>query len=334
EDLDVNDGAFDARRARQRSIADIAGLFTEDGAQQLLFRSELRFALRRDLADHDVARFDGRADADDSALVEIAQRAFAHVRDVARDFFRTQLRIARFDLEFFDVDGGVVILLHHLFRDQDRVFEVVAAPWHESDQDVSSERQLAVVRARTVGDDLTLHNAVALLHDRTLVDTGVLVGALELRQLINIAADFTRQLHRVMLAFHAHDDALGIDRIDDAGTASQNDGSRIAGSHAFHTGADDRRLRTEKRHGLTLHVRAHECAVSVIVLEERYQRGSDRYELLRANVDVVDLIAVDENEVTRLTRIDQLTDEFSLLIELGVSLRDRPLVFFPSRQIE
>ncbi len=45
EDLHVDDRAFDARRASQRSVTHVAGFFAEDRAQQLLFRSELGFAL-------------------------------------------------------------------------------------------------------------------------------------------------------------------------------------------------------------------------------------------------------------------------------------------------
>src|SRR3954451_10541654 len=41
----------------------------------------------------------------------------------------------------------------------------------------------------------------------------------------------------------------------------------------LHAGPDDRGLRLEKRHGLALHVRAHEGPVRVVVLEERDQRG-------------------------------------------------------------
>ena len=72
EDLDVNDGAFDARRAVQRSIANVSGLFAEDGAQQFLFWRQRRFALRRHLTDQNVARLHHRADADHAALVEVA----------------------------------------------------------------------------------------------------------------------------------------------------------------------------------------------------------------------------------------------------------------------
>ena len=180
EDAHVDHRALDARRAGERSVAHIAGLFAEDGAQQLLFRRQLRFALGRDLAHQNVAVPDLGADADHAALVQIAQRMLAHVGNVARDFFGSQLGVARLDLELLDVHRGVVVLAHQLFADEDRVLEVVAAPGHEGHQHVASQRQLALLGARSVGDHLALDHAVALADNRLLVDAGVLVRALEL----------------------------------------------------------------------------------------------------------------------------------------------------------
>src|SRR6202011_2353536 len=71
EDADVDDGAFDARWAREGGVANIAGLFAEDGAEELLFRRQLRFTLRRYFADEDVVVADLGADADDARVVEI-----------------------------------------------------------------------------------------------------------------------------------------------------------------------------------------------------------------------------------------------------------------------
>src|SRR5690606_34595149 len=104
EDLHPDDDALDARRADERRVAHVAGLLTEDRAQQLLFRRQLGLTLRRHLADEDVAGLDRRADADDAALVEVLQVRLTDVRDVARDFFRPQLRVAGLDLELLDVD--------------------------------------------------------------------------------------------------------------------------------------------------------------------------------------------------------------------------------------
>ena len=99
EDANVDDRAFDTRRAGERGIANIAGLFAEDSAQQLLFRSELGFALGRYLAYQNVVVLDLGADADDSAFVQVTQRRLGDVRNIARDLFRSQLGIASFDFE-------------------------------------------------------------------------------------------------------------------------------------------------------------------------------------------------------------------------------------------
>ena len=196
EDLHVHDHAFDSRRAVERSIAHVAGLFTEDGAQQFLFRRELGLALGRDFADQNVALLDRSADANDAGFIQIAQHGFADVGNVARNFFRTKLGVAGFDLVLLDVHRGVVILFHQLFGDQDRVFEVVTAPRHEGHQDVSSQSQLAMIGAGTVGDDLSLGDPLAFHHNRLLVDASVLVGALELGELVNVAAHLARQAVR------------------------------------------------------------------------------------------------------------------------------------------
>ena len=138
EDLAIDHRAFDARRAIERGILHVAGLFAEDRAEQLLFRRELGFALGRHLAHQDVARLHCRADPNDAAFVQIAQERFGDVRDVARDFLGTQLGVASFDFEFLDVDRSVVVFLDQLLGHHDGVLEVVPAPGHERHQDISS----------------------------------------------------------------------------------------------------------------------------------------------------------------------------------------------------
>ena len=74
EDLDVDHLAALAVRHAQAGVLHLARLFTEDRPQQALLGGQLGLALRRDLADQDVARLDLGADADDPVLVEVAQR--------------------------------------------------------------------------------------------------------------------------------------------------------------------------------------------------------------------------------------------------------------------
>ena len=73
-------------------------------------------------------------------------------------------------------------------------------------------------------------------------------------------------------AFSARDDVTGVDR-----------------RAVLHAGADERRLGPDQRHRLTLHVRAHQGAVGVVVLEERDHRGGGRDHLPRRDVHVVDV---------------------------------------------
>ena len=107
----AHDGARDARRHAQRAVADVARLLAEDRAEELLLGRELRLALRRDLADEDVARLHLGADADDARLVEVLQGLLADVRDVAGDLLLAELGVAGDALELLDVDRGEHVLL-------------------------------------------------------------------------------------------------------------------------------------------------------------------------------------------------------------------------------
>src|SRR5690606_35413823 len=104
--------ARNARRQTQRGVANVRSLLAEDGAEELFFRRHRAFALRRDLADQNVARVHFGADVDDARLVEVPQRFFTDVRDVAGDVLRAQLGVAGHDLELFDMDRGEDVVLH------------------------------------------------------------------------------------------------------------------------------------------------------------------------------------------------------------------------------
>jgi hypothetical protein len=111
EDLDVDDDALHPRRHLERRVLHVLRLLAEDGGQQLLLGGELRLALRRDLADEDVARLHVRADAHDAALVEVDEGVLGHVRDLARDLLLPALRVAHVQLELLDVDRRVHVVL-------------------------------------------------------------------------------------------------------------------------------------------------------------------------------------------------------------------------------
>src|SRR5207237_6049728 len=169
-------------------------------------------------------------DLDYGGFVEVLQRFFRNVRNVAGDFLRTKLGIAGHHFELLDVDRGEDVVLHDPLGEQDRVFEVVAVPRHERDQHVAPQRELAEIGRGTVGDDVALLDDIADLHQRTLVDAGRLVGALVLHQPVDIDA----RLGGIEILGGADHDAGGVDLVDHAGTARRDRSTGVAGDHALH----------------------------------------------------------------------------------------------------
>jgi hypothetical protein len=170
-----DDDAAHAWRNLERRVADVASLLSEDGAKKLFFWGELSLALRRDLADEDIAGVDLGADAHDARLVEVLEGFFTDVRNVAGDLFLAELGVASDALELLDVHRRVDVVLGNPLGEQNRVLEVVATPGHERYDHVLTECELTMVRAGSVGDDVASFHYIARPHDRRLVVRGVLV---------------------------------------------------------------------------------------------------------------------------------------------------------------
>ena len=333
EHLGSYDRAGDTRRAAQGRVLDVSGLVAEDRPQQLLLGSQLHVTFRHDLADQNVVRADRGTDTDDSAVVEIPEETLRDVRNVAGDLFRPELRLAGVHVELLDMQGGVVVVLDQLLADEDRVLEVVPAPRHERHQHVASQRQLAICRAGAVRQDSAFLDPLANMHDRLLVDAGVLVRPAEFHELIDVRSHLARELLFVPGVFDAHDDALRIHGVDDPGALAEHHRTRVAGGDPLHAGAHHRRLSPQQRNRLTLHVRAHQGAVRVVVLEERNQARRDRHQLLRAHVQVLDLGALLELEVARHAAVSQFPGDVAVLVNRDVGLGNDVLVLLPSREV-
>ena len=114
---------------------------------------------------------------------------------------------------------------------------------------------------------------------------------------------------------------------DDASTLGNDDRARVTRHLLLQAGTDEGCPWIEERHRLTLHVRAHERAVRVIVLEERNQCRSDRDELFRRDIHVVHAIARHERHVALLAAEHQVVGERAVVVELRVGLRDDGVFF-------
>src|SRR5690606_18035394 len=238
--LDSDDRALLTVRDLQRGVANLTALLVEDGAQQALLGAQLGLALRRDLADEDVAGADLGTDADDAALVEVLQQLGADVGEVTGDLLLAQLRVAGVDLVLLDVDRGEGVVLHQLLAEDDRVLEVVTLPRHERNEQVLAERELAVLGGGAVGEDLAHRHALTGVDDDALVVGRALVGAVELAQVV---------LLRAALVEH-DDDAVRGDLTDDTGLQRGHHVTGVDGRVALHTGSDQRRVAAQQRHSL------------------------------------------------------------------------------------
>ncbi len=188
--------------------------------------------------------------------------------------------------------------------------------------------------AVTVGDDLTLLDEFAGLDQRLLIDAGVLVGALELVEQIDVDAGLAGEALAVAGVGDADDDALGIHAVDDPGPRADHHGAGVAGGDGFHAGAHDGRLGHEQRHRLALHVGTHQGAVGVVVLQERDQGGGHADQLFGRDVDEVDVLAGGEDEVAPLAGIHVVVDDVALLFQPDGGLGDDVLLLLPGGHVE
>ena len=170
---------------------------------------------------------------------------------------------------------------------------------------------------------------IAHLHQRTLVDAGGLVRALELRQTIDVDA----RLGGIGLFRGANDDTRRVDLIDDARAARRDGSTGVARHHVLHAGADQRRFRRQQRHRLALHVGAHQRAVGVVVLEERHERRGHRHELLRRHVHELDLLRRRHDEVAALAARHELVGDAAARIDRRIGLGDGVFRLFHRREI-
>ena len=106
---------------------------------------------------------------------------------------------------------GVEIILNEPFAHQDRIFVVVALPRHVGDQYVLAKGDFAALARRAIGENLAGDHLITLLHDRPLIEAGVLIGTLVLLQhvvvilALLITDDDLGGVHEHHLAVHPGD---------------------------------------------------------------------------------------------------------------------------------
>ena len=235
------------------------------------------------------------------------------------------------------MQGREHVLAHQALVHEDGVLEVVPAPRHERDEQVLAEGELALVGRGTVREAVAHLHLLAVLDDRLLVEAGARVAAAELLQVV--AADalggvvVELRLAGGERAVGRHDDELGADVGDRAGLVGADDHAAVLGGHALQARAHVGALAAEERHALAHHVRAHERAVRVVVLEERDEAGGDRDHLHRRHVHVLDLGGGLVAELGLVAAGHLLLGERPIRVERGVRLGDDVLFLHVGGQV-
>ena len=155
----------------------------------------------------------------------------------------------------------------------------------------AAQGNLAAGAGGAVGHDLFGIHPVANRAAGPLVDAGAGIGTGELGQVqgLGLAVVITQG------------DGIGGDGGNHAGLLGLQADFGIHSGLVLHTGADNRTLGLEQRHCLSLHVRAHQCTVCVIVFQERNHRSCNRNDHLRGNIHKVNAILFDFQNLFPIT---------------------------------
>src|ERR1700737_2460979 len=316
---------------RRSEVSRTSEAFSPTIARNSFFSGrQRRLALGGHFPDEYFAPLDLGPDIDDPGLVQVLERLLADIRNVAGDLFLAELGVARHHLELLGGDGCEDGVTDDPFGDQDRILEVVAVPRHEGAQDITAKSEFAQLGRRTVGDDVARHHRVHHFDERPLGDAGVLVRALEFEQIVDIDA---RSGGRSFLG-RTDDDAGGIDLVDNARPTRNDRNAGVAGDRLLHPGADERRFCLDQRHRLELHVRAHQRAICVVILEERDQRGRHRNQLLWRDVDQVDVLRPLHDEIPALAAIRQVSNDPPFRIGFNIGLGGGKPAFVHRREVD
>ena len=288
------------------------------------------FAFRCYFTYQDVTSFYFCTDVNNTGFIQTVLHTLGQVRNIAGNVFRTQLGITGNNVQFLNVNRSIAVVCSYFFRNQNRVFVVVTVPWHEGDGHVLTQSQLAQVGRCTVGHQVTTLQHIACFYGRTLVDVGRLVRTSEFNQVINIDTHFTCSRFIIM---NTNYNAVGIYILNHTTTAGNDCSCRVNGNRALDTGTNHWFFRAQTRYGLTLHVGTHQCTVRVIMFQEWNQRCCNGYHLTGCHVHILNAIRRCHNGFAFFTTSNQVANQITVFVQIGIRLCNHITAFFDSRQV-
>ncbi len=229
-----------------------------------------------------------------------------------------------------NMNGSKHIMYKHVLTNGDGVLEVVPVPRHEADHDVSTQGKFTIRHRRPIGDDVACGNLVAFAYDGPLVNTGVLVRARKLLQMVHILFRAKRIVALLLLRLDADDLAIGVFDLAVSHCADHSTG--IARGYMLEPRTNEGGLCFQQRHRLALHIRPHQGAIGIVVLEEWYQRGGNTHQLLSGYVHIIHFRRRNTREIALPTAEDQVFYETTLVVNRRVGLGYGVIVFVISGQ--
>ena len=231
------------------------------------------------------------------------------------------------------MDRGEDILTHHALVEHDSVLIVVTLPRHVSHEEVAAECEFAVFSSITLGEDIALLDALAFLANRTKVNGHILVGTAELGNIVDLLGRLEAYELFILRAVVQNADGSSIYELNHAIALGGNHRAGIFADLLFDTRADNRSLGMDKGHGLAHHVRSHQCAVSIVVLQEGNERSGDRGNLLRRNVHKFHFRGRHNGIVGILAAFYFIANEGAIGTKGRIALTDDLAFFFFGREI-
>ena len=162
------------------------------------------------------------------------------------------------------------------------------------------------------------------------MNVGVLVGTLVLDEVVDVHADFTGLRFRIV---HADHNTGGIHVVDQTAARGGNHGTRVNRRHPLNASTDKGFFRTQHGHGLTLHVRTHQRAVRIIMLQERHQGGGNGHDLRWRHVHVLNALGTNQNGLAFFAGRHQVTRQLIVFVQCRIGLGNHILAFFDGGQI-
>src|SRR5699024_6430441 len=139
-------------------------------------------------------------------------------------------------------------------------------------------------------------------------------------------------VHAALVVADHH--VVGIHALHHAVALRQDGDARVGGGLVFHAGGHQRLLGDHQRHGLALHVGAHQGAVAVVVLQEGDHGGGHRDHHPGRNVHEIHLFGVDLQDVVPAAGGHAGPDEVEVLVQGLVGLGHHVFIFHVGGHID